>query len=207
MSTSQFGQDIHVINNIYKGIKKGYFVEVGSSEGIGGSNSLLMERIYDWDGICIECNPIYFNTLKNSRKCNISTNAVYDEDDLELDFYNASIGGHSGLVDTMLNDNVKNYSKIIKVKTKKLTTILNEFNAPNFIHFLSLDTEGSELKILQAHDFEKYKFGYICIEHNNIENMRINIRNLLESKGYIFYRKNEVDDDYILSDIDKYINN
>ena len=71
------------------------------------------------------------------------------------------------------------------------------YNAPSFIEFLSLDTEGSEFDLLNAHDFEKYLFGYICVEHNFIENNRKKIRDLLESKGYIYYRENNVDDDYI----------
>lgn len=198
MSVSQFGQDIFVLNNIYNGKRNGYFVEVGSSEGLGGSNTLLLERDYGWQGICIECNPIYIPTLRQSRKCHISEAAVYNEDNLELEFYQANIGGHSGLVDTITNQAVKDYSNVIKVKTKKLSTILDEFHAPNFIEFLSLDTEGSEFTILESHDFNKYKFGYICVEHNNIEETRKKIRELLESKGYKFYRKNEVDDDYIL---------
>ena len=76
-------------------------------------------------------------------------------------------------------------------------------NAPKFIEFLSLDTEGSEYDILQAHDFDQYLFGYICIEHNFIEVNRQKIRKLLESKGYIFVRENHVDDDYIHSSIQK----
>jgi FkbM family methyltransferase len=199
MSVSQFGQDLFVLHNIYKGKRNGYYVEVGSSEGTWGSNSLMLEKDYGWSGICVECNPYYFNKLRESRNCHICTNAVYNEDGLELDFYQANIGGHSGLVDTISNDKVKEYSTVIKVKTKKLATILEEFGAPTFIEFLSLDTEGSEFKILEAHDFDKYMFGYICVEHNNNEDIRKSIRTLLESKGYTFYRKNEVDDDYILS--------
>jgi FkbM family methyltransferase len=198
-SYSQFGQDLFVINHIYDKKRNGYFVEVGASEGIGCSNSLLLEKEYGWNGICVECNPKHLPTLKKVRRCNISTAAVFNENDLELTFYDSNIGGHSGLVDTITNNEVKNYSNVIVVKTKTLTTILEENNAPSFIEYLSLDTEGSELSILEAHDFERYKFGYMCIEHNNIEKNRSAIRLLLESKGYTFYRQNGVDDDYILS--------
>jgi hypothetical protein len=92
-----------------------------------------------------------------------------------------------------------------------LTTILDDIQAPSFIEFLSLDTEGSEYEILKAHDFDKYKFGYICVEHNRIEKNRKAIRELLESKGYQFYRENGdsqwgvIDDDYILQNIHEYI--
>ena len=78
------------------------------------------------------------------------------------------------------------------------------------IEYLSLDTEGSEYEILREHDFNKYKFGYICIEHNKIEKNRKAIRELLESKGYIYHRENGdsywgvIDDEYILKNINDY---
>lgn len=201
MSHSQFGQDVHVLHTIYKGKRDGYFVEVGASEGVWDSNTYLLEKAYGWKGICVECCPARLPTLFSARTCHISTAAVYDQNDLELEFYDSTIGGHSGLVDTITNPEVKNYSNVIKVKTKTLMSILEEFQAPAWIDFLSLDTEGSEYKILQAFDFDRYKIGYMCIEHNHVEPNRSQIRQLLESKGYVFYRENQVDDDYILKEL------
>lgn len=201
MSFSQFGQDLHVVNTIFNGKEGGYFVEVGASEGIWGSNTLLLEQKYGWNGICIECNPRMFDVLSQKRKCHCCSAAIYDQDDQTLQFYDANIGGHSGLAETITNPEVKTYSNVIQVQTKTLMTVLDQFKAPPFIDFLSLDTEGSEYKILQAMDFTKYKFGYICVEHNYVEPNRTLIRTLLESKGYVFYRQNEVDDDYILKEL------
>jgi hypothetical protein len=62
---------------------------------------------------------------------------------------------------------------------------------------MSLDTEGSELEILKGIDFDKYKFGIMNIEHNNVEPRRSDIRNFLENKGYKFYKENDYDDFYI----------
>jgi hypothetical protein len=80
--------------------------------------------------------------------------------------------------------------------TVTLTDILDEQCAPNFVHFLSLDTEGSELAILRGIEFDRYTFGYICVEHNFSEPRRSEMRQLLEQKGYFYYRKNHCDDDY-----------
>ena len=200
---SQFGQDRHVIENIYQNKENGYFLEVGAYDGLSMSNTFLLEKKYNWKGICIECNPMYFEMLQNNRpNCNNSPHAVYDEDDKIMTFINDDTGGCSGFVETNSHTHILN-KNIIEVTTKKLTTILDEFNAPNFIEFLSLDTEGSEYNILNAHDFKKYLFGYICVEHNFIETNRIKIRKLLEGEGYIFYRENGVDDDYIHNSIYK----
>jgi len=39
------------------------------------------------------------------------------------------------------------------------------------------------------------------LEHNNVTSNRIKIRDLLKSKGYIYVRENEIDDDYIHSSL------
>lgn len=66
-----------------------------------------------------------------------------------------------------------NTCQFINLRTTTLTKIFGSVNAPSFIHFLFLDTEGSELEILKGIDFNQYKFGYISIEHNYIANSRM----------------------------------
>ena len=81
--------------------------------------------------------------------------------------YNSDI-----VTDSKLDIIINNTEIYIGKITKKLNTILDTNNAPKFIDFLSIDTEGSEYDILSAFDFSKYTFGYICVEHNHIENNR-----------------------------------
>ena len=143
----------------------------------------------------------WFSKLQVNRPNCININyAVYNEDDKKINFINDDEGGCSGFVETNSHTHILN-KNIISVTTQKLTTILDGANSPKFIEFLSLDTEGSEYEILNSHDFNKYLFGYICVEHNYIEDNRQKIRTLLESKGYIFFRENNVDDDYIHNSI------
>lgn len=195
---SQFDQDKHVIE-FYNKKEKGFFVEIGAFNGVESSNSFILEKVYHWYGLCIECNPIYYKELSKNRNCIVNNSAIYNEDDRIMDFY--SSGGYAGLVETNQHPHIVS-DPIIKVKTKKLTTILDEIKAPSFIEYLSLDTEGSEYEILKAHDFNKYIFGYISVEHNHIEKNRKLIRELLESKGYLFVRENGniqwgiIDDEY-----------
>lgn len=61
---------------------------------------------------------------------------------------------------------------------------------------MSLDTEGSELEILKGLDFNKYKIGYISVEHN-LQNQRYQIMQYLLKKGYKFSRWNRFDDEYM----------
>lgn len=192
---SQLGQDIQVLHEIYKGKKNGYFVEIGAYDGIEYSNTYLMEKDYGWKGLLIECNVRWFPSIYEHRDCVFMPYAAYNEDNKILEFYDTG-HGLSGLVETNKHVYQEECPKII-VLTKKLTTMLDNARAPNFIEFLSIDTEGSEYEILLHHDFDKYLFGYICVEHNFIEESRVKIRALLESKGYVLFRENRVDDDYI----------
>ena len=70
-----------------------------------------------------------------------------------------------------------------KVKTISLLDLLDINNAPKIIDYLSIDTEGSEFEILNAFDFQKYKFNVITCEHN-FSPMRDKINKLLINKGY-----------------------
>ena len=74
---------------------------------------------------------------------------------------------------------------------------MNENNAPEYIDYLSIDTEGSELKILEGIDFDKYSFGYINIEHNYKEPRRTQMREKLIKNGYKYIGANKFDDIYI----------
>jgi hypothetical protein len=196
---SQLGQDVHVLHEIYKGRRNGYFVEIGAYDGIEYSNTYLMEKDYGWKGLLVECNTRWFPSIYQHRDCIFMPYAAYNEDNKVLEFYDTG-HGLSGLVETNAHLSVTE-CPIIPVLTKKLTTMLDNARAPNFIEFLSIDTEGSEYEILLHHDFNKYLFGYICVEHNHIMENRLKIRELLESRGYVAFRENCVDDDYIHSSL------
>jgi hypothetical protein len=87
------------------------------------------------------------------------------------------------------------------LKTTTLTKLLDSVNAPTFIEYMSLDTEGTELEILKGIDFSKYTFGFMNIEHNFMEPRRTEIREFLKTKGYSLYSSNFVDDNFILNSI------
>lgn len=193
-SYAQFSQDLKVLKHL-NNKKNGYFIEVGAANGIDMSNTYLLEKDYNWEGICIEPLEDEFNQLKKNRKAITLRLAVYDKNDEEVEIVKAA--GLSGIKDDIDKyDYVKN-NESFKIKTKTLTRILDEHNAPNNIDYLSLDTEGSELKILQGIDFDKYKFKYINIEHNFVEPKRTQMKKLLSEKNYKFIEENDVDDIFV----------
>ena len=208
MFYSQIGQDEWVYS-ILGNKKNGFFIELGGGDGINYSNTLFFEKTLQWNGICIEPNPFYSDTIRNNRTCNISYNCVSDTNDIEIDF--ASCLLLSGIVETAESETTKD--NIIKVKTKTLKRILEEFNAPKIIDYLSLDVEGHEYRILQSFPFNEYQINCITVEHNEPHHgpeKRYKIRKLLEENGYVFVKGNDdvnnwghgpIDDFYVHSSI------
>jgi len=191
---SQFGQDLFVLIMMdYK--TDGFFVEFGALDGIGGSNSYILEKL-GWKGIVSEPSRIYKRTKKN-RKCLTYNLAVYSESGVDMKFLDN--GGLSTLLPFVHVDHHERKGKSYNVKTITLIDLLHDSKAPTYIDFISIDTEGSEYDILENFDFEKYEFGIIIIEHNFVEEKREKINKLLSENGYIRVLENltEVDDYYL----------
>jgi FkbM family methyltransferase len=199
-SYSQFGQDLEVLK-FYDHKTAGYFLEIGASDGINLSNTYLLETQYDWTGICVEPLPSKFELLnKNRPKAICCSNAIYSESHQEVIFDIAQCDLLSG-INSHISDRWKptvDANKIqITVKTLTLNDLLEKYNAPLFIDYLSLDTEeGTEYEILKSVDLKKYKFGYIDVEHNFMEPTRSQIKKLLIENDYEFVRVNSCDDVY-----------
>lgn len=198
-SYSQIGQDLEVLK-FYNNKKDGFFVEIGASDGINLSNTYLLEKNYNWKGICVEPIPKNFNLLcKNRPNSLCCDNAVYNESNMDVIFDIANnydlLSGIANNIDCHKTAVDKNKTQIT-VKTITLNDLLEKYNAPLLIDYLSLDTEGSELEILKFFDFNKYIFGLIDIEHNFVEPRRTQIRELLTSNGYDYIKENNFDDCY-----------
>lgn len=199
MSYSQLGQDLEIIR-CYSYKEGGFFIEIGASDGINFSNTYLLETKYKWKGICCEPIPAHFEKLVQNRPNSICFNdAVYNQSGLTLTF---DIANDSDML-SGISDHIDSYKSLvdanktsIQVKTKSLLDVLKYANAPSFIEYMSLDTEGSEYEILKNFDFDMYTFGFIDVEHNYIEPRRTEIKNLLLSKGYIYEGENHWDDMY-----------
>lgn len=63
---------------------------------------------------------------------------------------------------------------------------------------MCVDTEGSELTILEAFDFSRHRCGVITVAHNFTAN-RTPVRKLMEQQGYMnpFPALSEMDDWFV----------
>jgi len=199
LSRSQLGQDLWVLEQL--GWKRGgFFVEFGATDGVLLSNSWLLEKHFGWQGICAEPNPKLFERLQQNRSCALSPACVYRSSGERMRFVLAdAYGGLEDLgQDDQHVDKRKAYAAVgdvIEVTTISLMDLLEQEKAPAVIDYLSIDTEGSELAILEGIDWSRYQFRCITVEHNFTE-QRQGIQTLLEAQGYQ-RREQQWDDWYV----------
>jgi hypothetical protein len=179
-----------------------FFIEFGATDGKTLSNTFLLETDYNWNGILAEPARMWHDTLRQSRRSHIDTRAVWMFSDTELLFRENEIGELSALLNCsdLSSSNSKPGNDYL-VQTISLNDLLEFYNAPKKIGYLSADTEGNEYEILQKFNFNNYKFGFINIEHNYTTD-RENISDLLNENGYrrILKEFSKWDDFYIPAD-------
>jgi FkbM family methyltransferase len=183
-SPSQFYQDIFCLL-LAGGKSDGFFVEFGACDGVLISNSFLLEKNFGWKGILAEPSPAWHEKLRQNRDCIIETKCIWKASGEKLLFAemeNDNYLTQSGIVETSFLED-QSISKQYEVETISLFDALNKNNAPKHIDMLSVDTEGSELEILAPFPFDLYSFGFICVEHHQIE-QETAIKSLLENAGY-----------------------
>lgn len=188
---SEEGQDFFVLDSLsYK--EKGYFVDIGAADGVTANNTFLLEKFYKWNGICVDPNPFFLQSLQNCRDVFVSNLCVYNETGKILPFkfcanenlfygwnFRASLEKEIDVIDENI---IKHFLKI-NVLTISLNNLLELFQSPLDIDYISIDVEGSEYAILENFDFVKYNVKCFTIENSkDIEK----IKKLLLSHNYNF---------------------
>ena len=202
---SQENQDLFVLYfTNYLG-KKGFFAEIGAGDGVSISNTYLLEKI-GWTGILVD--PVdYNNENMKLRKCIKDNRCVYSKTGLKIPFAEVPF-----FAVTPKSPQPQNFSTILKdanhpdinrtnntfsfnngaetipfkvrdVETISLNDLLKQYNAPNKIDYISVDTEGSEFEIISNFDFNKYDVEIFTIEHNGAL-FRKDVIKLLNNKEY-----------------------
>jgi len=184
--------------------RNGYFVDFGACDGLIFSNTYLLEKEYNWNGICCEPNKRYHKDLVSNRPNSIiDFRCVYSKTGNVVNFLDVTDNPELSAMEEYASIRDEHYDKRQKntsyeVKTVSLNDLLCQHNAPKEIDFLSIDTEGSEYDILNNFDFESYNIKTICVEHNWTPS-RIKIFDLLIMNGYerVFVEQSRWDDWYV----------
>jgi FkbM family methyltransferase len=203
-SFSYQGQDLLVVD-LLDGMRGGFFLDSGASNGVKGNNTLLLETEFGWTGICVEPNAELFAHLAQHRTCICLNCCLYDRDG-PVEFVEAAgvYGGILGEYDEGQLDWVRGWlaeptGHGLPTRTmaaRSIRSILREHRVPRVIDYWSLDTEGSELSILRSFPFDEHLIRVLTVEHNETA-VRGEIRALLEAHGYRWVRSLGIDDCYV----------
>lgn len=194
MYHSQDKQDELLDKHVFKGQRRGIFVEIGAWDGVCFSNTLFFERERKWTGINIEpLQDKYAELVKNRPNC-INLNIAVSDIDGTADFL-AITGPTSMLSGLQANYDPRHLQRIEKeraefhtdaktvtVSVKRLDTVFREHGIQR-VHYLSVDAEGSELNILRSIDYEYTYIDVIGFENNYPEKTRACVE-FLQQKGY-----------------------
>lgn len=152
---SQFQEDEWLINNI-KLPEHGFFIEIGcGADGVLNSNTKYFEDI-GWKGFLIEADPSAIPEIKKHRSCPVLNYAISNKEDDYIDFYIYENKEYSSSVRP--NDN-----KIL-IKTISLKKLLDNLGSNIKIDILSIDTEGSELDVING--MEDIRPNILIVEYN-----------------------------------------
>ncbi|RPH93586.1 FkbM family methyltransferase [candidate division KSB1 bacterium] len=165
----------------------GTCVEVGAADGVSCSNTLHFER-KGWNCLCIEPNPLLEKSLREHRKnvmmCAVSDvpaeRAVFHVAELNpgnfeaissLEVDKRLLASHEGIVTKMFD---------VEVPVKTLDECVAAFN-PSRIDFITIDTEGTEIKVLKGFDIRRWQVPLLIVENNFSDP---DIENYLKDFGY-----------------------
>jgi FkbM family methyltransferase len=215
-SRAQLAQDLFVLSTLHDNQRARFFVEFGATNGITLSNTYLLEKHFGWNGILAEPARCWHSSLMANRNCVIDHRCVYHKTGEEVDFLEVDHNLSDGLYITPELSGIaayadsgdwaspirRNHSSKYLVETVSLNDLLIQHNAPYEIGYLSIDTEGSELEILQAFNFKSHKIHVITVEHNYQNDIRSGLYTLLTRNGFkrVFEDISAWDDWYVISE-------
>lgn len=173
--TSQVGQD-RTIADVFHQKRGGFFVDLAANDAVALSNTLTLEQMFGWKGLCIEPNPVYMKGYLH-RKCQLVQAVVGPAEDevISFQFNKGELGGVVG--EEFGNKETGNMA----MYTVSVGKILDDFKAPSVIDYMSLDIEGAEAWTFQTFPWSKYTFLTLTVERPKPELVQ-----MLRENGYIY---------------------
>lgn len=190
ISYSQQAEDLH-IERFFKDKSNGFYVDIGAFDPIIYSNTYKF-YLKGWRGINIEANPDQIQKIKDYRPGDIVLNIAISDVNEELSYYRFDKPALNSFniqhVDAWANREGFNQVDILKVKTRLLSDVLDEYlPAGTKIDFMSVDVEGWDLKVLCSNNWDKYRPVLLLVEFElNLEAKLIDspLFSFLYTQGY-----------------------
>jgi FkbM family methyltransferase len=172
---AQLGEDVWMWEHWFFAMRAGLIVESGAFDGKIYSSTYMLEKMANWSAIHIEADPENFQKLVKNRGGSININAALcNSSSTKLHYTASGKGAVRGFVEFMsepflelwhkdlyLNKSLVNSLPVIPCVT--ISSILNALSVTH-VDVWVLDTEGSELSVLEGTDFNTVHFHSVIIE-------------------------------------------
>ena len=154
-----------VIDYIFKGIKKGIYIDIGCNHPIKHNNTYLLHK-RGWRGINVDSDKTSIKLFNRYRENDHNIrNIVSDNTDLKKLYFYHDRSAINTLSKELVDKRLIKPKKIIEEKSTTLNKIIE--NSPfkdKKINLLTIDVEGHEYNILKNFNFSNYKIDLIVVE-------------------------------------------
>jgi FkbM family methyltransferase len=163
ISYAQNQEDV-MLYRALRDVKQGFYIDVGAQDPVIDS---VTKAFYDrgWHGINIEPTEEYFRKLQSERPHDISLATAVGRQPGIISFYQVA---HTGLSTTNAGYAQRHSEAGYQVERREVPcTTLDRICADCSIaavHFLKIDTEGSEREVLEGFSFETVRPWLVVVE-------------------------------------------
>lgn len=158
---SQFGEDAVLLQMVGRKTRDGFYVDVGCHHPRKGSNTYLFYRL-GWRGVLIDIERSKLLACRILRPGDETVLAAASDREEDVKIYAAKEFSVLATIDEIY----ANGAPVIgRIRTRLLTDILDgtRFKGRR-IDLLSVDVEGSDIKVLRGLDFARYSPRMIMVE-------------------------------------------
>jgi hypothetical protein len=210
---AQFGED-RVLWQIFRGRTTGYFIEVGAYDGVSLSNTFFLEQL-GWCGLLVEpILPLCEKAARSRPRSRVIQAACGKRGSRGTARF--TVAQNVPVLSFLRADQEhvdrckREGAKLVEIEVPLLTLddiVLNERKTPGRfggpwvpntgwrIDLVSIDTEGSELDVLDGFSLERFRPRILVIENDRPAGAAI--EPYLGARGYRKFHRQEINDFYV----------
>lgn len=159
VSYSQFGEDAWIKRNLQVP-EMGYYVDIGAAHPTKFNNTAMLHES-GWSGLCVEPVAERVIQLIDHGRDVVAKPLTPDGEDVVFHQYDATDLSGINKIDEKIDKRASKDILMSSISVSDLLTITG-----NDIQFASIDTEGTELDLLESFIQERVFFDILVIEYN-----------------------------------------
>ncbi len=195
-SYSQEGEDMVLARLLGQRVSI-FFIDVGAHHPIRFSNTYKFYEKGIGRGVNIDALPGSMELFDKERPNDINIECGVGLEDGILEYYSFKEPALNTFEKSVAQKKMAlgcEFREIIKLNVLPLSAILDGFEIPNKIDFLSIDVEGKDLEVLKSNNWKKYRPEIILVEDLNRYSLhelfqKSEVNQYLEDQNYTLISK------------------